>query len=419
MSASERHHGVSGTIVGNWQYPPVAAPPSEMELEQTPSKGNLFMCSASLKMGRWRKLGRSLLADLTDSSVRSSIADCPAIFGRLRTGEFVFWGLSKRRIALVGDRSPMHQLVSILDRANDKRITIVGMFWDEESCGPSRKAESDRNTSDLINLGKRWHLDGVVLAVPPTDKERLERLVHQLKALDIEIMLYSCADDPKQSTTQATHLAGVQMVLAAKRPLDRWELLVKAFVDKVFSLLVIIWLLPLMIMVAVAIKLDGPGPVLFRQKRYGKNNSEFDIFKFRTMTVAGSGELQTQLSDPRVTRVGRFLRRTSFDELPQLFNVLRGEMSLVGPRPHPIAMRTDSLLSEEIVSEYTHRHRVKPGITGWAQINGSRGATSTAAQVKRRVELDLSYIENWSIFLDIKILVLTPIRLILDRNGVF
>jgi polysaccharide biosynthesis protein PslA len=178
--------------------------------------------------------------------------------------------------------------------------------------------------------------------------------------------------------------------------------------------------LPLMAAIAIAIRLDSPGPVLFHQRRHGQNNTEFNILKFRTMYWRGSngnGPLeQTRRVDGRVTRVGHFLRRSSLDELPQLFNVLRGEMSLVGPRPHPVSMRTENRLGSEIIPNYPLRHRVKPGMTGWAQINGYRGATSTAEQIRRRVEYDMFYIENWSVLFDLKILALTPIKLIIDND---
>jgi lipopolysaccharide/colanic/teichoic acid biosynthesis glycosyltransferase len=194
-------------------------------------------------------------------------------------------------------------------------------------------------------------------------------------------------------------------------------------VDKVLSALLLISILPLMVIIAVTIRLDSPGPVFFRQRRLGLNNVEFEIFKFRTMASTGAdasdGRWQTRRQDARVTRVGHFLRRSSLDELPQLFNVLRGEMSLVGPRPHPIRMRTENRLGSEIVPDYPHRHRVKPGMTGWAQINGYRGATQTVDQIKRRVEYDIFYIENWSILFDLKILALTPITMIFNNENAF
>src|SRR6202034_3192608 len=159
---------------------------------------------------------------------------------------------------------------------------------------------------------------------------------------------------------------------------------------------------PLMLVSALAIKLDSRGPALFRQRRNGFDTSQFVIFKFRTMRVMedGAAIAQAKRFDPRVTTVGKVLRRSSIDELPQLLNVLRGDMSLVGPRPHPIGMRASDRLCNEIVEDYAHRHRVRPGITGWAQVNGFRGATESHEHIRGRVACDLYYIENWSIFLD-------------------
>jgi len=213
-----------------------------------------------------------------------------------------------------------------------------------------------------------------------------------------------------------------QADLASEDAIARRWLLLKELEDKILSIVLMLLILPLMIMIAISIRFDSPGPIIFRQRRHGLNNVEFDIFKFRTMGVhpGGSAEFQqTRRHDPRVTRVGRFLRRTSLDELPQIFNVLCGQMSLVGPRPHPTAMRTENRLGHEIIPDYWRRHRMKPGMTGWAQINGLRGATQTVDQVRRRVECDIFYIENWSILFDIKILILTPIRVILHDDTAF
>jgi putative colanic acid biosynthesis UDP-glucose lipid carrier transferase len=168
--------------------------------------------------------------------------------------------------------------------------------------------------------------------------------------------------------------------------------------------------------IAALIKLDSPGPVLFRQRRHGYNHRIIDVYKFRTMSVQENGThvQQARKDDPRVTRMGRLLRRTSLDELPQLLNVLTGEMSLVGPRPHALA---HNQLYAEQLDRYANRHRVKPGITGWAQINGFRGPTEDPEKMRQRVQLDLHYIENWSIWLDLKILVLTPFLGFIHRNA--
>jgi exopolysaccharide biosynthesis polyprenyl glycosylphosphotransferase len=179
-------------------------------------------------------------------------------------------------------------------------------------------------------------------------------------------------------------------------------------------------LAPVMICVAVAIKLESRGPVLFRQKRYGFNNELIEVYKFRSMYTdrcdATASRLVTR-DDPRVTKVGRIIRKTSLDELPQLFNVLKGNLSLVGPRPHAVAAKAENRLYDDVVDGYFARHKVKPGITGWAQINGWRGETDTAEKIQKRVEHDLYYIENWSVLFDLYILLKTPVSLLETKNA--
>jgi exopolysaccharide biosynthesis polyprenyl glycosylphosphotransferase len=186
--------------------------------------------------------------------------------------------------------------------------------------------------------------------------------------------------------------------------------------DIVIASVALVFLLPVMVLTAIAIKLDGPGPVIFRQRRKGFNGQEFVMLKFRTMSVQEDGAVVSQAmrNDPRVTAVGRLLRSASIDELPQLVNVLSGEMSLIGPRPHALAH--DDYF-QKIVSDYAFRHHVKPGLTGWAQCNGSRGATPSAEQIERRIKLDLWYINNWSLLLDVQILFKTFFEVIRKRNA--
>jgi len=214
----------------------------------------------------------------------------------------------------------------------------------------------------------------------------------------------------------------VPVSLLADRPIKRWDAVTKAAEDFLIGGIVTVLLLPVLAVIALVIKLNSPGPIIFKQRRHAVDNREFDIYKFRTMrwnpAAATENLKQTSRHDDRVTRVGRFLRASSLDELPQLFNVLKGDMSLVGPRPHAVDMRTEDRLGSEITDMYAHRHRVKPGITGWSQVNGARGATDTTAQLRRRVELDLHYIENWSLLLDLKILALTT-REVLKRTNAY
>ncbi|MCP5364269.1 MAG: exopolysaccharide biosynthesis polyprenyl glycosylphosphotransferase [Hyphomicrobiales bacterium] len=198
----------------------------------------------------------------------------------------------------------------------------------------------------------------------------------------------------------------------ATAPLTGWSGLVKLLEDKCVAGIVLPLFAPIMLLVALAIKVESPGPVLFRQKRYGFNNKLIEVWKFRSMYHHLRDEHASTLAsrgDSRITRVGAFIRRTSLDELPQLINVLKGDMSIVGPRPHALKAKAGGRLYQEVVTEYAVRHKVKPGLTGWAQVNGWRGETEVEEQIIRRVEYDLYYIENWSLCLDIKILLMTAV----------
>jgi exopolysaccharide biosynthesis polyprenyl glycosylphosphotransferase len=206
--------------------------------------------------------------------------------------------------------------------------------------------------------------------------------------------------------------------LAEGRPLSSQKTIGKS--DRLLASFTLLLLAPLMLILAVMIKLDSPGPVLFRQKRYGYNNRLIEVFKFRSMyhhQRDADAERQTTRDDDRITRVGRFIRRTSLDELPQLFNVLLGSMSMVGPRPHATATKAAGILFEDAVQEYTSRHRVKPGITGWAQVNGYRGETDTPEKIEKRVEFDLEYIEQWSVWFDLYILLRTVPAVLFTREA--
>lgn len=204
----------------------------------------------------------------------------------------------------------------------------------------------------------------------------------------------------------------------SRRPIDDDDAWIKFLMDRGLGLVLALTFLPLGLLAALAVRLETPGPVLYRQRRHGLDNREFLIFKFRTMAWRESTCFeQTRRNDQRVTRVGRLLRATSIDELPQLLNVLRGEMSLVGPRPHAVDMRTAGLTGPEITSRYAERHRVKPGMTGWAQVNGSRGATTEPAQIEQRVSLDLHYIDHWSPWMDLLILARTPLAVARATNA--
>jgi lipopolysaccharide/colanic/teichoic acid biosynthesis glycosyltransferase len=202
--------------------------------------------------------------------------------------------------------------------------------------------------------------------------------------------------------------------------MDARRALVKRAQDLVLGAVAAVLALPVLLAVAIAIRLDSPGPILFLQRRQGFNNEEIIVWKFRSMRVETCDERATRqvgVDDPRVTRVGAFIRQTSLDELPQLLNVLRGEMSLVGPRPHAPQMKTGEVESAKLVAEYAHRHRIKPGMTGWAAIKGSRGPVDTPERVRRRVALDIEYVERQSFWLDLFIMAMTLPCLLGDRRA--
>jgi putative colanic acid biosynthesis UDP-glucose lipid carrier transferase len=241
-------------------------------------------------------------------------------------------------------------------------------------------------------------------------------MIAELRVVPIPVSFIPVGPASEIFRRPSRELGNAICVEVQRGPLTSAEHAAKRYIDVVFAGMALIVLAPLLATVAVAIKLDSPGPILFRQQRCGFNGKRFQIRKFRTMSVLedGSSIVQAQSVDARVTRIGRWLRRTSIDELPQLLNVLDGSMSLVGPRPHATVHDNEF---DKVVRNYAFRHRVKPGLTGWAQVHGYRGATPTTASVERRVEYDLWYIDNWSLRLDFAILLQTPIEVLRGRNA--
>jgi putative colanic acid biosynthesis UDP-glucose lipid carrier transferase len=244
-------------------------------------------------------------------------------------------------------------------------------------------------------------------------------ILEHLKSMPVQVTICRDPIAIPPDLLSSRVLGGVPLAVIADRPLQRWDIFTKAVVDRVGALLLLIILTPFMLAAVLAILFESPGPVIFRQTRSGWGGRAFTIYKFRTMRVLESDPTyrQTTRHDPRCTRFGSFLRRTSFDELPQLLNVLVGDMSLVGPRPHSEAMDEEFQAAREIVSEYAQRQRVKPGITGWAQIHGLRGAIRSPEQMRRRVQFDLYYIDHWSVWLDLEILACTPLSIWRAENA--
>jgi len=270
--------------------------------------------------------------------------------------------------------------------------------------------------ASVIEYVRGSDIEEVMVGADLSRWSELRTLVAELRVLPFPVSFIPLGTASEIFRRPSRELGNTTCVELQRGPLTPFEHAAKRCIDVVVAGVALTALLPLLALVAVAIKLDSPGPILFRQKRCGFNGKCFQIYKFRTMSVLEDGPsiVQAQIADKRVTYMGALLRRSSIDELPQLLNVLEGSMSLVGPRPHAVAHDNEF---DRIVRNYAFRRRVRPGLTGWAQVNGCRGPTPTAASIERRVEYDLWYIDNWSLRLDLMILLQTPIEILWGRNA--
>jgi Undecaprenyl-phosphate glucose phosphotransferase len=327
-----------------------------------------------------------------------------------------------RRTVIYGANEVAAELVQSL-KSEDSDIRFVGLFDDRdpERC-PVELSGVPRmgGIGELVAHARENATDLILVALPMTSEERFTEVVRRLSELPADIKVPAKATRIRFAPRTYSHVGSVAMIDLHDKPITDWGRVSKLVFDKTIAALALLLLAPVMAAVAIAIKRSSKGPVLFRQKRYGFNNELIEVFKFRSMYTdmcdANAARLVTR-EDPRVTPVGRFIRKTSLDELPQLFNVLRGDLSLVGPRPHALSAKAGGRLYDEVVEGYFARHKVKPGITGWAQVNGWRGETDTPEKIKKRVEHDLYYIENWSVLLDLYILVKTPLSLLKSENA--
>ena len=329
-------------------------------------------------------------------------------------------GRLTRNLVVVGATKNAERLIQALMATRE--ANVLGVFDDRLSRAP-REVMGVPVLGDTKTLAENRlipYVDRIVVTVPPSAQGRVNQLMQRLRVLPNPVSLF-LDFKAERSGDSIERLAKAQLAPLAGEPQDEARGFWKRVQDLVMGTLALIVALPLMLGLALAIRLDSPGPILFRQRRHGFNNEEIVVWKFRTMRHDPSDDGRTRqvtAGDARVTRVGRWIRRNSLDELPQLINVLKGEMSLVGPRPHAIGMKTGEVESARLVAEYAHRHRLKPGLTGWAAIKGSRGPVDTPEAVRRRVELDVEYIERQSFWLDLYILALTVPCLLGDKLAV-
>jgi Undecaprenyl-phosphate glucose phosphotransferase len=340
----------------------------------------------------------------------------------LRGRRWVAEGRLLRNVAVVGGGEHGERLIASLLRTDDEGLNIIGVFDDRGNRVPSaiHGVPHIGSVDELVTYARYNRVDQIMVALPWSAETRVMQVLRKLRSLPVDIRLAPDLVGFRLLHATYGHVGGVPLLNVFQKPLTDWKLIVKEFEDRFLAAMLLLFLAPLFLLIALAIKLDSRGPVFFRQKRYGFNNHVIGVYKFRSMYHELRDERAEQLvtrNDPRVTRVGAFLRKTSLDELPQLINVLTGEMSIVGPRPHALSAKAANRLYEEVVAEYAARHRVKPGITGWAQVMGWRGETDTVEKIQKRVEHDLYYIENWTFTFDIKILILTFFALLKPENA--
>jgi Undecaprenyl-phosphate glucose phosphotransferase len=317
--------------------------------------------------------------------------------------------VSAQRIYLIGTGAQVGAFVNRyepwmlgIDIAGCRFLTPVPAIAPPEA----RRAALDRDLAEAIASVRSLAPDSIYLMVPWSATEIIERCAETFLTLPVELHLGPERILHKFDEVELAKLGPLASLQLTRLPLSRTEVALKRVFDLVFAAAGLLLLTPLIVLVAALIALEDGGPVFFAQRRYGFNQQPFRIIKFRTMHSQDDGAIVPQATrdDPRLTRIGRWLRRWNIDEVPQLFNVLTGDMSLVGPRPHAVSHDREY---EQRISLYARRHNVKPGITGWAQINGYRGETDTDEKMRKRVEYDLYYIDNWSLWFDLKIIART------------
>lgn len=348
------------------------------------------------------------------------------VFLRTLVRSWARQGRLDRRTIVVGSDQNGEKLVEALKIQHDSDIDVLGVFDDRndsralDTCAGSPKLGK---VDDIVEFARRTRVDLVLFALPISAETRILEMLKKLWVLPVDIRLSAHTNKLRFRPRSYSYLGEVPTLDVFEAPITDWDLVMKWLFDHVVGFLVLMLALPVMGLVALAIKLDSKGPVLFRQKRFGFNNERIDVFKFRSLYHEHADPTASKVvtkNDSRVTRVGRFIRKTSLDELPQLFNVVfKSNLSLVGPRPHAVQGKLQSRLFDEAVDGYFARHRVKPGITGWAQINGWRGEVDTDEKIQKRVEFDLYYIENWSVLFDLFILLRTPLALMTKNENAY
>jgi Undecaprenyl-phosphate glucose phosphotransferase len=335
--------------------------------------------------------------------------------------------LLTRNIVIVGAGAHGQMLIDQLERTGLPWTRILCIFDDRARSPEARTPKRVKGrypvlgtTRELLPFSQKFRVDDVFIALPWSAENRINEVLNVVQVVPANIHLFPDALRLSLASRQVTAMDGIPVVTMMSKPVSGWGYLVKSLLDKILATVGFIVLFPFLALVALAIKMDSKGPVIFRQPRLGFNNKIMYIYKFRSMYHEQSDVAADRLAtknDARITRLGGILRKLSIDELPQLINVIRGDMSLVGPRPHALKAKAAGHLYHEIVSGYALRHKIKPGITGWAQVSGWRGETDTEEKIIRRVECDLFYMNNWSVLFDLYILLMTVLKVPFHKNA--
>jgi len=327
-------------------------------------------------------------------------------------------GMDLRNAVVVGGGRDAHHIITTLQQHGWSGIRVTACFRTEPDCCASFDGvPCGGEIADLADYVEREHIHQVWVALPMRDQDRIREVLDALRHSTADIKFVPDLFGMQLLNHSVQEIAGLPVINLRASPLEGEKRLLKALEDRIGALLILVLVSPLLALIALGVRLSSPGPTLFRQKRHGLGGKVIEVWKFRTMRVHGEGDdnvRQATRGDPRVTPFGSFLRRTSLDELPQFFNVLQGTMSIVGPRPHAVAHNHQY---KDVVDDYMQRHRVKPGITGWAQVNGLRGETDTLEKMRSRVEHDLYYLQNWSLLLDLRIIARTALTAFFHRNA--
>jgi len=344
------------------------------------------------------------------------------VLSRIIARNFLGWmrekGLNIRNIILVGNNHLSEDIASKIKKEAWTGFNLQGVFiknFDPADTQAGHPVLGDIDS--LCEYVEKHNVDQVWIVMSLKEEETLKIIIDELKYSTVDIRYVPDLFGLNLFNHSITEVIGYPVIDLSVSPMVGGNKFVKFLEDRILSLVLFLIFLPLMLVIGIVVKCTSPGPMLFKQKRHGWDGRTINIYKFRTMVVHDEPEdtiTQAKMSDFRITKFGAFLRRTSLDELPQLYNVLQGRMSLVGPRPHAIQHNLDY---REKIDQYMLRHKVKPGITGWAQVNGYRGETDTVEKMKKRIEYDIYYIENWSIWLDLKILFLTIFKGFTNKNA--